>query len=47
LVDKLADAITNLSTDKELREKLIRNATIESKSWTKKTYYEDFLNAIK
>lgn len=45
-VENLKKALVRLVLDRNLREKLSANARLESKNWTVKKYYYDFLDGI-
>ena len=45
-VKNLKKALIGLTSDRNLRERLSANARLESKNWTVKDYYYDFLESI-
>lgn len=46
LVENLASSITKLAEDRELRRKFEEAAKRESQTWTKESFYEDFVEMV-
>lgn len=46
LVENLASSITKLAEDRELRRKFEEAAKRESQTWTKESFYEDFVEIV-